>query len=63
MRIALDRKRLLGFEDCGRDLPTHAAKVGVKTVIVGVPSASHDELASALVTPRPMALVFPVKQD
>lgn len=55
MRISLDRGRLLGFET-RTDLN---AKVGVKTVIVRVPTSSHSKLAKA--APASATLTFPVK--
>ena len=55
MRLSLDRSQLLGFE-ARADL---TAKVGSKTVIVGVPSASHSNLATT--APSSAPLTFPVK--
>lgn len=55
MRISLDGSRLLGFETRA-DL---TAKVGTKTVIVHVPTASHSEIAKA--APASAPLTFPVK--
>ena len=61
MRIALDRKLLLGFETSGTDLgvPAQTSKVGTKDTIV--PSASHNELTKTLRVPTETTLTFPVK--
>lgn len=59
MRIALDRRQLLGLETARNDigLPENAAKVGTKNVIVL--STRHDDLNRKLSTPAPKALTFP----
>ena len=59
MRIALDRRELLGFENSRNAsvVPENAAKVGTKGTIV--PSASHDDLIRKLSTPAPRTLSFP----
>jgi hypothetical protein len=59
MRIALDRRQLLGFENSrtANVVPENAAKVGTKGTIV--PSASHDELTRALAAPLSRTLTFP----
>ncbi len=59
MRIALDRRQLLGFETCrtGLAVPVMASKIGTKGTIV--PTASHDDLNRKLSAPSPATLTFP----
>ena len=61
MRIALDCKQLLGFDDNqgGLDVPALGAKVGTKTDTVGVRTAGHDELLKTV--PAKAVLTFPAK--
>ncbi len=61
MRIALDRKRLLGFEGVSDNsaAPVNAAKVGNKTLIARVASADHAELDRTLSAAEQPQLTFP----
>ncbi len=61
MRIPLDRKCLLGFQNSRTDFdfPVTAAKVGHKpTIGIGVASASHRELAETVSASIGVALTF-----
>jgi len=58
MRIALDHRALLGFENSRSTdaVPENASKVGTKGTIV--PSASHADLTRTLSSPAPQTLTF-----